>query len=154
MKKAIIMILSIAAFIGGFLIFYQNRAPEQKRPTSFGISQQGNTSQKWETKIDDQVSIAVVVTPLDLSRQSTDWKFDIGMNTHSVELDQDMTVAAVLVDDGGKEYKPIKWDGPVGGHHREGILSFPPITPYPRRLTMKIEGIGGVGRTFSWVLQQ
>ena len=147
MKKAIITILSIAAFVGGFLIFYQSR-PAVQTPASSGNQQSSNT-QQWETKTDDQASVNVVVTPLDLSQQSSEWKFDIGMNTHSVELDQDMTKSAVLVDDQGKEYVPIKWDGPVGGHHKEGTLSFAPITPYPKHLTMKIKGVGGVDRSFS-----
>ena len=152
MKKIIITILSIAAFVAGFIIFYQNR-PALQTPASNG-NQQSSNSQKWETKTDDQASVNVVVTPLDLSQQSSEWKFDIGMNTHSVELDQDMTKSTVLVDDQGKEYAPTKWDGPVGGHHREGTLSFAPITPYPQHLTMKIKGIGGVDRSFSWTLNE
>ena len=152
MKKTVTIIILGAAFIAGFLIFYR---PQQSpsNQTNDQPSQQEN-SQKWETKTDDQVSVNVVVTPLDLSRQSSEWKFDIGMNTHSVELDQDMTKFAVLVDDQGKEYAPIKWDGPVGGHHREGTLSFAPITPYPQRLTMKIKSIGSVDRSFSWMLNK
>ncbi len=152
MKKAIITILSIAAFVAGFLIFYQNRSVVQT-PVSPG-NQQLNNPQKWETKTDDQASVNVVVTPLDLSQQSPEWKFDIGMNTHSVELDQDMTKSVVLVGDDNKEYKPLKWDGPVGGHHREGTLSFATITPYPQHLTMEIKGVGGVDRSFSWALNK
>ena len=152
MKKIIITILSIAAFVAGFIIFYQSR-PTLQAPAS-NENQQSSNSQKWETKTDDQASVNVVVTPLDLSQQSSEWKFDVGMNTHSVELDQDMTKSTVLVDDQGKEYVPIKWDGPVGGHHREGTLSFTPITPYPQHLTMKIKGVGGVDRSFSWTLNK
>ena len=151
MKKTVITILSIVAFVAGFLIFYQNRPIKTPAPQG---NQQSSNSQKWETKTDDQASVNVVVTPLDLSQQSSEWKFDVGMNTHSVELDQDMTKSAVLVDEQGKEYASIKWDGPVGGHHREGTLSFAPITPYPQHLTMKIKGVGGVDRSFSWTLNE
>lgn len=152
MKKTTIVIILSATFIAGFLIFYR---PQQNlnNQTSNQPSQQ-ESSQKWETKTDDQASANVVVTPLDLSQQSLGWKFDVGMNTHSVELDQDMTKITVLVDDQGKEYTPTKWDGPVGGHHREGTLSFTPITPYPQYLVMKIRGIGGVDRSFKWILKQ
>jgi hypothetical protein len=72
------------------------------------------------------------------------------MNTHSVELDQDMTKIAILVDDQGKEYKPISWEGPVGGHHREGMLIFNQITPNPKSVELKISSIGGVVRSFTW----
>lgn len=153
MKKSVITILSIAAFLGGFLIFYQSRPTAQNTPAANQTGQQTNNSQKWETKTDDQASVTVVGTPLDLSSQSTDWKFDIGMNTHSVELDQDMMKSVILVDDQGKEYKPIRWEGPAGGHHREGVLTFKAITPTPKSVALKISDIGNVVRTFSWELK-
>ena len=118
------------------------------------LNLQVNTQQQWETKTDDQASVNVVVTPLDLSPQSAEWKFDVGMNTHSVELSQDMTQSVALVGDDGKTYQPTQWEGPADGHHREGILFFSPITPYPQQLTLKISDIGGVPRSFSWVLSE
>ncbi len=147
-------ILSVIAFLGGFLIFYQSRPVGQNTPTTNQAGQQTNNAQKWETKTDDQASVTVVVTPLDLSPQSTEWKFDIGMNTHSVELDQDMTKIVVLVDDQGKEYAPINWEGPTGGHHREGVLSFAQINPAPKSVEIKIKDIGGIAeRSFVWNLK-
>ena len=77
MKKTLLTVLSTIAFIAGFFLFYQNRSTEQKTPTSEAI-QQTSSSQKWETKTDDQESVTVVVTPLDLSPQSAEWKFDVG----------------------------------------------------------------------------
>ncbi len=59
---------------------------------------------------------------------------------------------AVLVDDQGKEYKPIRWEGPVGGHHREGVLIFDQITPNPKSVELKISNIGDVVRSFTWQL--
>jgi uncharacterized protein YxeA len=150
MKKPIITILSIVAFVGGFLIFYQSRPARQNTPVINQTGQQANNSQKWETKTDDQVNVTVVVTPTDLSPQSIEWKFDIGMNTHSVELDQDMMKSVVLIDDQGKEYRPLKWEGPVGGHHREGVLTFNRIMPTPKSIELKVSGIGDVVRSFTW----
>lgn len=138
--------------MAGFLIFY--RSPAVQNPPIGNQPRQSDTTQRWETKTDDQASVNVVITPLDLGEQSLEWKFDVGINTHSVELDQDMTQSAVLIGDDNKEYKPIKWDGPTGGHHREGTLSFAPITPYPQHLTLKIKDIGGVPRSLSWILKQ
>lgn len=150
-----ITILSIAAFIEGFLIFYQSRPVAQKTPSTPETSQQTNNSQKWETKTDEQANVTVVVAPLNFSPQSAQWKFDIGMNTHSVELDQDITKSVVLIDDQGKEYKPINWEGPAGGHHREGALTFNQITPTPKSASveLKISGIGDVVRSFVWQLE-
>lgn len=153
MKNKIMTILSVLAFVGGFLIFYQSRPAVEKTPATPETSQQTDNSQKWETKTDEQANVTVVVTPLNLSSQSAEWKFDIGMNTHSVELDQDMTKSAVLIDDQGKEYKPTNWEGPVGGHHREGVLTFSRVTPIPKSVELKISDIGGVVRTFSWQLK-
>jgi hypothetical protein len=146
-KKLITISILALAFIGGFLVFYNPKpssAPSQNNPATSG------TEQKWETKTDEQANVTVVVTPLDLSPRSSQWKFDIGMNTHSVELDQDMTKSVVLVDDQNKEYAPVTWDGPAGGHHREGVLTFNAITPTPKSINLKISDIGGVIRNFSW----
>ena len=153
MKKPLITILSILAFIGGFLIFYQSRSVVQKTPATSETSQQTSNPQKWETKTDEQANVTVVVTPLDLSAQSTGWKFDIGMSTHSVELDQDPVQMATLIDDKGNVYKPISWEGAgPGGHHREGVLRFNRITPIPKSVELKISNIGGVIRSFVWQL--
>ena len=75
------------------------------------------------------------------------------MSTHSVELDQDMIKVTVLVDDSGKEYKPIAWEGPTGGHHREGVVIFNKVTPTQKSITLKISSIGDVNRSFNWQLK-
>ena len=122
--------------MGGFLIFY-NPKPEN-----------------WESKTDNQAAVSITVTSIDISSQSKEWKFDIVMDTHSVELDQDMTEFAVLIDDQDKEYKPIGWEGPSGGHHREGVLVFDPIEPMPKYIELKIKNIGGVTeRLFKWNIE-
>jgi hypothetical protein len=73
------------------------------------------------------------------------------MSTHSVELDQDMSEVASLTDALGKKNKVLRWEGaPAGGHHREGMLVFEPITPYPKSLTLIIDNIGDVERRLSW----
>ena len=150
MNKAITIFVLALAFIGGFLVFY-NPKPTSL-PTQENSSVSG-TQQKWESKIDDQASVTVTVTPIILSVESEEWKFDVVMDTHSVELDQDMTKVAILTDDSGKEYGPVRWEGALaGGHHREGILFFVPITPYPQHLKLNIKDVGGVQRLFSWTL--
>ena len=151
MSKAITIFILALAFIGGFLVFYKPKpvsGPTEDNPLS------GNTEQKWESKIDEQVSVTVTVTPSDLGVESKEWKFDVVLNTHSVELDQDMTEVAALVDNSGNEYKPLRWEGaPAGGHHREGVLVFSPITPTPKSVELKITGIADAVRTFNWQLK-
>ncbi|HBD24494.1 MAG: hypothetical protein UU11_C0002G0034 [Parcubacteria group bacterium GW2011_GWF2_40_69] len=147
MNKAITTFVLALAFIGGFLIFYN---PKPASSPTENNSETLDTIQKWESKIDEQASVTVTVTPSDLSLESKEWKFDVVLNTHSVELDQDMTNVAVLMDD-DKEYKPLRWEGaPAGGHHREGVLVFSPITPAPKSIELKITGIADTVRTFNW----
>jgi len=126
----------------------QNSPLETENPES-------PNSNKRESKIDDQANVTVEVTPLDLSPQSAEWKFNISLNTHSGSLDQDLTNVAVLVDDRGKEYKPIGWEGsPPGGHHRNGTLAFKAVTPAPKSIELRISGVGGVDRNFTWQLNR
>ncbi len=69
-------------------------------------------------------SVDIEITPVDVSESSREWQFEIVLNTHSVELDQDMTKVAFLRDYRGNIYP--SWEGsPAEGHHREGILAFP-----------------------------
>jgi len=155
MKKTAVIISLAAVLSGGFLILYKNRSAEQKAPpTSEQAERRTNAKQNLEPKTDDQALITVTVTPVDVSAQSKEWKFNIVMDTHSVELDQDMTKTAVLVDGQGKEYKPMRWEGmPAGGHHREGSLVFEQIKSDQKSIELKISGIGDVARNFYWQLK-
>jgi len=142
--------LAFVFLIYVIFVIYQNTAKKSEQNIPIPTNQEQTNKQQWEPKTDDQASVNVVVTPVNLSRQSTEWEFDIVMDTHSVELNQDMTQNALLIGDDNKEYRPIKWNGPVGGHHREGTLTFNPIMPAPKSITLKITGIGNVVRSFSW----
>lgn len=150
MNKTITILVLALAFIGGFLVFYNPKPASDPVQENSSVSE---TRQKWESRVDDQANVTVTITPSNLLFDSKEWTFDVVLNTHSVELDQDMTKIAVLVDDDGKEYEPLRWDGaPAGGHHREGKLIFASIIPYPEYLKLNIKDIGGVERTFAWDL--
>jgi|SRR3989338_9677681 len=154
MKNKILTTLSIIAFMGGFLIIFLSGPVQQIAPINNQVNQQPNNSQKLETKTDEQASVTVTVTPMDISPESKEWKFDIVMDTHSVELDQDMIVVATLVADNGEEYKPLRWEGAeAGGHHREGVIIFNQVMPIPKSLKLIISGIGGVMRVFTWEVE-
>ncbi len=151
MNKAITIFILALAFIGGFLIFYN---PKPASSPTENNSETLDTAQKWESKIDEQASVTVTVTPSDLGVESKEWRFDVVLSTHSVELDQDMTKVAILTDDSGKEYKPLRWEGaPAGGHHREGVLVFSSITPTPKSVELKITGVADTVRAFNWQLK-
>ena len=83
-------------------------------------------------------------------------KFKVRMNTHSVELDEDMAAISTLMDDMGRENRPVNWDGAgPGGHHRTGILEFPALEGSPKSVTLVIRNIANVPeRVFQWNLEQ
>ena len=155
MKDKILRIL-LLVFIVGLAILLGN-SPKQEIldiPASNQLPEVVNVAQgKLETKIDEQASVVVSVTPTNISSQAGEWKFDVIMDTHSVELDQDMTKISVLIDDQGKEYKPLRWEGAeAGGHHREGTIIFKQIVPIPKFVEIRISDIGDVKRSFLWQL--
>ncbi len=149
-NKTLIIFSLVLIFLGGFIFFYRGNSIEQKTP----VINQTETVKfyNWASKTDEQAYVTVVVTPIDILSQSKEWKFNILMDTHSVELDHDLLKSVFLVDNKGKEYKPVVWEGPVGGHHREGVLKFNQITPIPESVELKISGIGDVDRSFVWEL--
>ncbi|MDP2933032.1 MAG: hypothetical protein Q8N81_02780 [bacterium] len=108
----------------------------------------------FQSQTDEQGEVVVEVTPIELIKNAPVWKFQVVQNTHSVELGADMAKSSVLVDDSGREYPALSWEGaPSGGHHRQGILSFAPITPTPKFVEIRISGIGGIeSRSFKWQL--
>ena len=150
-KKVVTVSILVLVLIGGFLIFYNPKTVSTPTQNNPDIS---DASQRWESKIDDQASVTVTVTPTMLSEESGEWKFNIVLSTHSVELNQDMTKIAALIDDSGKEYSPVRWEGAsAGGHHREGVLIFNKITPSPKSVELRISDMGGVFRNFNWQLK-
>lgn len=82
-------------------------------------------------------------------------KFTVRMNTHSVNLGEDMVAVSELRDDTGKVYHPVNWKGsPLGSHHRSGILEFPKLEGSPKRVTLVIRNISNVPeRIFQWDIE-
>lgn len=149
-KKILLLTTVIVAGVSILLIFANNNINHPVLGNS--AKEQNPATEIWKAKIDNQGAVTVTVVPLELSVESTQWKFDIVMDTHSVELNQDMVKSAILIDDQGKEYKPLNWEGPTGGHHREGVLIFNQIIPTPKSVELKIFDIGDVVRSFDWWL--
>lgn len=102
----------------------------------------------FETQTNNEGGVTIEVVPKNI-REGT---FVIILNTHSVELNDDLTKIAVLRDENGNVYKPINWEGaPPGGHHREGILKFGQFSSMSKKIELIISGIGGIPeRKFLW----
>mgnify|MGYP001564561907 CR=1 FL=1 len=110
---------------------------------------------QWETKIDEQASVAVTVTPVALGEGFDSWKFQIVLDTHSGSLDEDLMRVTTFRDESGVVYAPTAWEGSEpGGHHREGTLSFSAVKPLPSYIELIVKEVGGVPtRSFRWDLQ-
>ncbi len=102
----------------------------------------------------DAGGVRVVVTPKPVGPNATVWEFEVVMDTHIEPLSADPAQAAVLVDDNGRRYIPLAWQGdPPGGHHRKGTLRFPLPAGKPKAVELQITGVGGPGeRMFRWEL--
>lgn len=103
-----------------------------------------------ETRTDAEGSVTVAVTPAGGTAGAL--IFDVSMDTHSVELDYDMTKIATLRDDQGRTYAVKEWNGAAGGHHREGSITFElPTGAAPKWLELSLTGVSGVpSRLFKW----
>ncbi len=104
------------------------------------------------SRTSDGGGVRVVVTPKTAEPGATVWEFEVVMDTHTKPLNEDLVQAAVLVDDSGRQYAPLAWQGdPPGGHHRKGILQFPlPVESF-KIMELLISGVGEPGkRVFRW----
>jgi hypothetical protein len=127
---------------------------------SGGVTNDGSTNTKAGdlSRIDSQGAVTVQITPLNLDQPGDTLKFDVAMNTHSVDLSMDLATISTLTTDTGLTIQPSKWEAPSGGHHAEGTLSFPAtqdgksILEGTKQLTLTISKIDNATRTFSWDL--
>ncbi len=116
------------------------------------------TQPEGSTRTDSQGAVTIEVTALNLDNPADSLQFDVSMNTHSVELDMDLVTLATLTTDTGITVQATLWDGPQGGHHVEGKLSFPAsqsgvsLLDGAKRLTLTIKDVDAPERMFTWEL--
>lgn len=113
--------------------------------------QQQVVSKAFPTQTDSRGEVEIEVTPkvLEIGKEAS---FQVTFNTHSVELDKDLTKVSKLIDDQGNQYEAVSWSGGTGGHHLSGDLIFPKISDQAKSAELLISGIGGVDRKFKWEL--
>lgn len=114
---------------------------------------QSVTQPTWLAQTRNEGEVAVTVEPLDIFPQAQVWSFKITLNTHTVELNEDLLQSAFLESNGKNLQLPLGWEGdPPGGHHRQGVLSFQPLkTLKEGELTLILKDIGGLPeRKFTW----
>jgi len=98
--------------------------------------------------------VTVKVTPKSNGSPGSKWEFSIVLETHSVDLSDDLTQSATLTTSDGRTFKPVSWIGAApGGHHRQGVLAFDVPAPQPSAVELSITRPGEPDpRTFRWKL--
>lgn len=160
MQRKYILVVSTVALLALLAVACSGTNAASAPPTSSsGQVESTNTGSNpaaaFKTQTVEGGSVSVAVTPIDLNTGAPA-HFEIAMNTHSVDLSADMLKSVLLRDDAGKEYAPIKWDGPDGGgHHRSGRIEFPALPGNVRSVTLIVKNIAGVPeRDFKWDVPQ
>lgn len=111
-----------------------------------------------ETRVDEQGAVIVSVTPLNLSAPGATLDFEVTLETHSVDLSMNLAELATLTADNGLAVESSGWDGPQGGHHVAGTLSFPAeangefLLANASGLTLTINNVDAPERVFTWDL--
>lgn len=132
--------LIIGTFILGFVLL--DTVPSSAAPA-------------FAARSSDAAGVQVVVTPKALGPGAKVWEFEVAMNTHIKPLTEDLAQLAVLVDETGRRYTPVGWQGdPPGGHHRKGVLQFSAPAELPKSVELQINNVGGADtRSFRWELK-
>lgn len=99
----------------------------------------------------DERGIKVTVTRQASANDAKTLNFEVTLETHAHDLNDDLTKSSMLITD-GKAYLPLAWKGsPPGGHHRKGVLSFDAISPKPEAMELQIRLSGDASpRSFRW----
>ena len=103
------------------------------------------------TQTDSGGGVTVKVTYL--NPQSTeDARFDLALDTHSVNLDAyDLKALSLLRDAAGNTYQPLRVENKGSGHHRQIVLVFPKPQGEVGKLELVIRDVAGVKeRLFYW----
>lgn len=144
-------LLTALAILGGLAL----ASPWSSLANPLGTVDASQPAGGTRTSEGRQVTIAVT-----WPGEGAELAFLVVMDTHTLNLDRyDLLELAALRTDDGVELRPIAWDAPLGSHHREGTLTFPPtgddgnwlLNADTHRLELVIRGVASVAeRVFSW----
>lgn len=141
------------ALIAGFffIILLVQRSPSSS-PVSIHQPAPPQRASAYETKEQSGGNVTVSVTPRNLTSKMLP-QFDVTFDTHSVNLDFDVTASATLTDAQGNTLGQSTWDGTAPpSHHRSGTLTFSqPLKPNIQSLTLTLTDIARIPkREFTW----
>jgi len=113
----------------------------------------GATAAGGLTRTNSGGGVTVKVTYVH-SQEADEARFEVVLDTHSVNLDSyDLKALSLLRDDTGKTYQPIRVENKGSGHHREITAVFPKPSATAKRLEVVIKDVAGIKeRSFIWDL--
>lgn len=132
--------------------------PQPAQPTTIPDSQ--TTIGPLSELMDEQGMVVVAIQPLNVGSGEEWLKFEVSMNTHSVDLSMDLALLAQLTTNNGLNVQAILWDAPRGGHHVKGTLVFPAsvdgksLFDGATELILIIKDVDVPVRMFTWSLTQ
>ena len=134
--------------------------PQMMQQAAAGPSGSPTAGANWK-RVDRTGPVTVEATLLDPGMAGDRIRIEIGLDTHSVDLDgYKLESLATLRTDTGKVVQPLAIESPSGGgHHRKGILVFPgrdasgSLLVGAKTVELIIRDVGGVKeRTLRWTL--
>lgn len=111
----------------------------------------------FATQSNDEQSVTVEVTPLNLATGAASLDFTVVFDTHSVQLNFDPAAISVLRDAAGREYPVLAWEESASssGHHKSGLLRFKAPDQATEFVEVIVRDVAGVPeRLFRWNLTQ
>ena len=133
-------VMSVILFVGGLFLFSLFET---------GASLGASAGALTQTQSGGGVTVkATYLNP----KASDDVRFQVVLDTHSVDLDgYDLKSLSLLRDEAGKTYEVAKTENKGSGHHREVTVIFSKPSPEAKRLELVIRDVAGVKeRTFRW----
>lgn len=103
------------------------------------------------TRTNSGGGVTVKVTPVDL-KASGDLRFEVVLDTHSVDLDAyDLKSLVILRDRAANVYHPTAVESKGSGHHRSATVIFAKPSNSTKHVELVIRGVAGVKeRVFQW----
>ncbi len=104
------------------------------------------TAGGMETRTSDMESVTIDLTPVTVNENEI--IFNIGVNTHSVDLSAYDLKALAILSYSGKNVKPSGAPA-LSGHHNSGVLSFA-VDEEPASFAVTIINLPAGERAFTW----
>jgi len=148
----------LAGLIAGMAILLAACSPAAPAESETSAGALASVGGDQLARLDDQGAVSVRIVPLNLSNPGVNLDFAVVLDTHTVELSMDLAQLATLTTDLGVSVESQLWDAPRGGHHVEGVLSFPASTggrdllSGASLLRLTLRGLDVPERVFEWAL--